>query len=116
MKSFDAKAAKGVAGVKAVYEIPTGVAVAADSFWAAKLGRDALKVEWEKGPNAGLDTKRLLETYRAKAATPGAEAKAAGDVEGALSGPGKKTRGRVFGPVPRARHDGGSQLHDPEDS
>jgi isoquinoline 1-oxidoreductase beta subunit len=90
VKSFDAKAAKGVAGVKAVYEIPTGVAVAADSFWAAKQGRDALKVEWEKGPNANIDTKRLLETYRAKAATPGTEAKALGDVEGALKGPGKK--------------------------
>ncbi len=90
VKSFDAAAAKRVAGVKAVYEIPTGVVVAADSFWPAKLGRDALKVEWEKGPNAGLDTKRLLETYRAKTATPGAEAKSAGDVATALSGPGKK--------------------------
>jgi isoquinoline 1-oxidoreductase beta subunit len=90
VKSFDAAAAKGVAGVKGVYEIPTGVVVAADSFWSAKLGRDALKVEWEKGPNAGLDTERLLEAYRAKAATAGAPAKSAGDVEGALSGPGKK--------------------------
>ncbi|MCM3876447.1 MAG: xanthine dehydrogenase family protein molybdopterin-binding subunit [Thermoanaerobaculia bacterium] len=90
VKSFDAKAAKGVAGVKAVYEIPTGVAVAADSFWAAKLGRDALKIEWEKGPNADLDTKRLLETYCAKVTTPGTEAKAGGDVQSALSGPGKK--------------------------
>jgi isoquinoline 1-oxidoreductase subunit beta len=90
VKSFDASAAKGVAGVKAVYGIPTGVVVVADSFWAAKRGRDALKVEWEKGPNAGLDTSRLLEAYRAKAATPGAEAKAGGDVESALKGPGKK--------------------------
>ena len=90
VKSFDAAAAKAVPGVKAVYEIPTGVAVAADSFWPAKLGRDALKIEWEKGPNANLDTEKLLEAYRAKAATPGVEAKTAGDVAAALSGAGKK--------------------------
>ena len=46
---------------------PTGVAVVADIFWAAKLGRDALKVEWEKGPNAGLDTRSSSRAYRAKA-------------------------------------------------
>jgi isoquinoline 1-oxidoreductase beta subunit len=90
VKSFDAAAAKSVPGVKAVYAIPTGVVVAADSFWAAKTGRDALKVKWEKGPNENLDTERLLEAYRAKAATPGTQAKAAGDVAVALSGPGKK--------------------------
>src|SRR2546429_5300443 len=33
--------------------ISTGVAVVADHFWAAKLGRDALKIEWDLGPNAG---------------------------------------------------------------
>jgi isoquinoline 1-oxidoreductase beta subunit len=90
VKSFDAAAAKAVPGVKAVFEIPTGVAVAGESYWSAKLGRDALKVEWEAGPNAGVDSERLLATYRARVAMPGAEAKTAGDVASALAGAGKK--------------------------
>ena len=41
---FDAFA---VPGVRHVVQIPNGVAVVADHFWAAKRGRDALKVEWD---------------------------------------------------------------------
>ncbi|MDP3489939.1 MAG: xanthine dehydrogenase family protein molybdopterin-binding subunit [Phenylobacterium sp.] len=46
--SFDATAAKAVAGVVEVYEIPTGVAVVAHNTWAAKQGRDALSVTWDE--------------------------------------------------------------------
>ena len=48
VKSFDADAAKKVAGVVEVYEIPTGVAVVADTTYAARMGREALKVEWNE--------------------------------------------------------------------
>ena len=47
VKSFDAAAAKAVPGVVEVVQVPRGVAVVAKSFWAAKQGRDALKVEWD---------------------------------------------------------------------
>ena len=47
--SFDASAALAVPGVRQVVEIPTGIVVAADGFWAAKQGRDALTVEWKAG-------------------------------------------------------------------
>lgn len=83
-KSFDADAAKAIRGVKSVVEIPSGVAVVAENFWAAKLGRDALKVQWDPGPNADVDTTKLLASYREKARTAGAEAKSAGDVDKAL--------------------------------
>ncbi len=46
-------------GVRAVVQVPSGVAVVADHFWAAKLGRDALEVEWDLGPGAALDTEKL---------------------------------------------------------
>ena len=36
-----------VPGVVQVVQVPRGVAVIAKSFWAAKQGRDALKVEWD---------------------------------------------------------------------
>ncbi|HEX3553147.1 MAG TPA: xanthine dehydrogenase family protein molybdopterin-binding subunit [Thermoanaerobaculia bacterium] len=86
VKSFDATAAQGLPGVRKVFEVPTGVAVVADHFWAAKKGRDALKVEWDPGPHAGLDTAVLRESYRQQAKSAGAQAAAGGDVEKALSG------------------------------
>ena len=49
VRSFDAAAALAVPGVRQVVEIPTGIVVAADGFWAAKKGRDALTVEWKAG-------------------------------------------------------------------
>ncbi|NUO75713.1 MAG: xanthine dehydrogenase family protein molybdopterin-binding subunit, partial [Lysobacter sp.] len=89
VKSFDAAAAKAVAGVRDVVQVPSGVAVIADHYWAAKLGRDALKVDWDLGPNAGLDTVKLREEFRKLAATPGAVAAQAGDAAGALAKAGK---------------------------
>jgi len=54
--SFDGAAAKKLAGVREVVEIPTGVAVVADHTWAALRGRDALKVRWSDSPNASFDS------------------------------------------------------------
>ncbi|MBW8879141.1 MAG: xanthine dehydrogenase family protein molybdopterin-binding subunit [Acidobacteria bacterium] len=86
VRSFDPAAAQAVPGVRKVFAVPTGVAVVADHFWAAKKGRDALQVEWDPGPHAGLDTAILRESYRAQAKSAGAKAAAGGDVEKALSG------------------------------
>jgi isoquinoline 1-oxidoreductase beta subunit len=44
--SFDAAEAKKTPGVVEVYQIPSGVAVVADNTWAARKGREALKVTW----------------------------------------------------------------------
>nr|WP_277929377.1 MULTISPECIES: xanthine dehydrogenase family protein molybdopterin-binding subunit [unclassified Lysobacter] len=85
VKSFDDAAAKAIPGVRNVVQVPSGVAVVADHFWAAKLGRDALKIDWNLGPNAGLDTAQLREEFRRLAATPGNVAAQAGDVEAALA-------------------------------
>ena len=85
VKSFEGAEALAIPGVHKVVQVPSGVAVIADHYWAAKLGRDALKVDWDLGPNAGLDSQNLLESFRKLAATPGAPASKAGDAEGALS-------------------------------
>jgi isoquinoline 1-oxidoreductase beta subunit len=82
VKSFRSEKAKAVPGVKNVVQVPSGVAVVAEHFWAAKLGRDALEIDWDAGSGAQLDTDRMREEFRAMAATPGARAAAAGDVEG----------------------------------
>jgi isoquinoline 1-oxidoreductase subunit beta len=85
VKSFDASAAKAVPGVKAVVEVPSGVAVVAEHFWAAKKGRDALEVQWDLGPHAKLDTTELRQSYRETAKSAGAKASEAGDAEKALA-------------------------------
>ena len=85
VKSFDASAAKAVKGVEQVVEVPSGVAVVANNFWNAKVGRDALKVEWDPGPGASLDTTKLLADYREKAKTKGTVAVEKGDAEAALA-------------------------------
>ncbi|KAB0503260.1 xanthine dehydrogenase family protein molybdopterin-binding subunit [Pseudomonas lini] len=84
VKSFEGAEALAVPGVHKVVQVPTGVAVIADHYWAAKLGRDALKVEWDLGPNAGLDSQQLLESFRKLAATPGTSASKAGDAMATL--------------------------------
>jgi len=84
VKSFDASATKAIKGVRNVVQVPTGVAVIADHYWAAKKGRDALKVEWDLGDNQNLDSATMLAEYQALAKTAGNTAAKAGDTTSAL--------------------------------
>jgi isoquinoline 1-oxidoreductase subunit beta len=84
LKSFDATAARAVPGVEQVVQVPSGVAVIATNTWAARQGRSALKLDWDLGPGAGLDSEKIREEYRALARTPGAVAAQAGDPDLAL--------------------------------
>ncbi len=81
---LDATEALKVPGVKAVQQIPSGVAVIAGHFWPAKLGRDKLAVEWDLGPNAGLSTEKMLRDFSETSMKPGVIAKKTGDPEAAL--------------------------------
>jgi len=85
VKTFDATAAKQIKSVRQVVQVPTGVAVIADNYWAAKKGREALKVDWDLGENAGLDSKALLVEYKKMAATTGLTAAKAGDSKTAMA-------------------------------
>ena len=84
VKRFDDSGARKVPGVKAVVAVPSGVAVIAENFWAAKLGRAALQVEWDPGEGGAVDTDALARSYRELAARPGVAAKAAGDPSAAM--------------------------------
>jgi isoquinoline 1-oxidoreductase beta subunit len=81
---LDAREALKVPGVKAVEQVPSGVAVIAEHFWPAKLGREKLVIEWDLGTNAGLSTEKMLRDFAETAQKPGAIAKKAGDPEAAL--------------------------------
>jgi isoquinoline 1-oxidoreductase subunit beta len=83
---FDDSAALKVAGVEKVVRTQNGVAVIARHFWAAKLGRDALSIEWSKPEGGGANTEAIFADYRAKAKTPGTTVIEVGAVEPALAG------------------------------
>ena len=82
---FDATAALKIAGVEKVVEVPSGVAVIAKHFWAAKQGRDALQVEWAQPEGGGVTTKAQFAEYRKLADKPGAVAADVGKVDAALA-------------------------------
>jgi isoquinoline 1-oxidoreductase beta subunit len=88
--SFDATEAQQVPGVKAVLQVPTGVAVIANRFWPAKVSRDKLKVKWDEGENASLATTKMLSDFSAQSASPGAIAKKVGDPQSAMASASKK--------------------------
>jgi len=93
LRSFDPGAAKSIAGVEQVVQIPTGVAVIARNFWSAKRGRDALDqgLSWDLGPGATLDTAAILQDYRDRATSNGpAIAQQKGDAEAALARASKR--------------------------
>jgi isoquinoline 1-oxidoreductase beta subunit len=87
--SVNAEKAKAVAGVKDVVQVPSGVAVIANGFWPAKLGRERLEITWDDGPNANLSTVGMREQYSTLAKTPGLVAKKIGDPAKALAGAAK---------------------------
>jgi len=90
VKQVNAVKAKTAKGVKAVVEIPSGVAVVADTFWNAKLGRDALEVAWEDGPVATMDSAEQGRQYAELAKQPGAVARNEGDARGAFAAAAKR--------------------------
>ncbi len=83
--SFDATNALAVDGVTDVVQIPTGVAVLADGYWAALKGREALTVEWDETNAETRSSAELTEAYRELAGTDGLVARNDGDAAGALA-------------------------------
>ncbi len=92
VKSFDDTAAKAIPGVKHVLiserhvhnNVLQGVAVIADTYYAAYQGRKALKVEWDFGKYGNVNTQDLYKEYRELANSDGEIAKQAGDFDTAF--------------------------------
>ena len=80
VKNFNADKAKAIPGVKHVIQMDRGIAVVADSFWPAKLGRDALEIVWDDGELGNLDSKTQTDQYAELAKQPGATANKKGDI------------------------------------
>ncbi len=83
---FDDARARTVRGVDQVMRVEldrgaTGVAVVADGFWPAKVGRDNLEVRWEAPASDLPDTGRLAAQFEALLGRDGLPARA-GDTSG----------------------------------
>ncbi|MBP6899898.1 MAG: xanthine dehydrogenase family protein molybdopterin-binding subunit [Burkholderiaceae bacterium] len=93
LKGFDASQARGMPGVIDVVQIPDGVAVVAQSYWQAVKARQALKVEWDAGPNANLSTAAMFAGTRAALTTAKPlEIKKVGDADAAIASAAKVHR------------------------
>jgi isoquinoline 1-oxidoreductase beta subunit len=101
VKGFKAEAAKRIPGVRGVVEVPRtelpipfegtrgrpghqhflwgGLAVVADSTWAALQGRRALELEWDEGPAASESTAGMRSAFQDAAARPGQVVRNDGD-------------------------------------
>ncbi len=97
--SFDATKAKAVPGVRDVIEFKTegrgasttgGVAVLADSSWAAMQGRKSLEVKWDEGPAANESSEELRKQFLDNAARPGKVVRNEGDAGASLAAAAKK--------------------------
>ncbi|HVI31206.1 xanthine dehydrogenase family protein molybdopterin-binding subunit [Phenylobacterium sp.] len=64
VSSFDGAAARKVPGVVDVFQIPSGVAVVANNTWAARQGRDALKVTWDEAKAEKRGSEEITALFR----------------------------------------------------
>ncbi len=99
VKTHDASEALKVKGVRAVFPVSLdrggqGIAVVADGYWQAKMGRDALKVDWDLTGLDKADSAALTAQYRAlvkTAGTPAPQPHFKADVSAMASAPKKLT-------------------------
>ncbi|WP_426319804.1 molybdopterin cofactor-binding domain-containing protein [Pseudoduganella sp. R-43] len=87
VKSFDAAAIAGKPGVKKVLQVgDSAVAVVADTWWRARSALDALPIEWDKGPNSGMNSKDTAAWIKAGLDAPeAAVGNSNGDAKAALA-------------------------------
>ncbi len=99
VKSFDAAKAKAVPGVREVFAVEPvgtssftagGVAVLADSSWAAMQGRSALQITWDEGPNAGESSDTLHAQFLQNASKAGKVVRNDGDADATVASAVKK--------------------------
>jgi isoquinoline 1-oxidoreductase beta subunit len=98
--SVDAAHAKTVKGVVDVLKVDldrgaTGVAVVADGYWPAKMGRDALQVQWNNDAVEKVDSEKLRASYRELATKPGIKVREA-DTSKIAGAPKKITAEYIF--------------------
>ena len=96
-KSYDASLTLKVSGVLKVVQISDGVAVLAKDFYAARKGRDALKITWDEGSNANLNNAVVRKSLEAGLSEKGAVIKTVGNPSTVVPN-GKSIKAQYFLP------------------
>ena len=113
LKSVDDKTALAVKGVRQVVTLDAwkppilfqalgGVAVIADSTWAAFQGRKQLKLEWDLGPHASYDSEAYKKQLMAAVQQPGKVVRNRGNVDDVFAKGGKVVEASYY--VPHHAH------------
>src|SRR3954454_22873463 len=84
VKNLDESAAIAIKSVRRIVRLDDAVAVVGDHMGAAKKGLEALKIEWDDGPHAGVSTETIVRELEQAARRRGAVAQNIGDAEAAL--------------------------------
>lgn len=111
--SYDDKEARKVKGVKQIVVIEAakppygfqalgGVAVLADSSWAAMQGRGKLKVAWEAGENGNYESEAFRKSLLATARKPQKVVRKIGDVDAVFAAAAKIHEAEYY--VPHLAH------------
>ncbi len=85
VRKVDDSAAKARPDVKQIVVLDDLVAVVGDTMWAAKAGLDALKIDWDEGPNAKIGSQEIWAHLRAATQKDGLVAKTVGDIKTGLA-------------------------------
>src|SRR4030088_1608003 len=85
VKSVDDAAAKAVKGVRQIVRLDDAGAGVADHMGAAKKGLAALKIEWDDGPHAKLNTNEVVAELEQATLNSGTVAQNIGDVAAATA-------------------------------
>jgi isoquinoline 1-oxidoreductase beta subunit len=92
VRTYNGDKASAMPGVTAVVLTSSGLAVVADSWWRARKARDVLEIEWNPGPNAGLNDAKISQTLRKGAAGTGRVARNDGDAAAAIKSAARVVR------------------------
>lgn len=85
VKSFNQGSVQSVFGIYQVFEIKTGVAIVAETYWAAQQARKALEIEWDENPMIGVNNESIFAKFKQDADdNDGSALREEGDIEESL--------------------------------
>jgi CO/xanthine dehydrogenase Mo-binding subunit len=97
--SFDASKAKAVPGVRDVVQLDVGIAVVANSTWAAFEGRKALDVKWDEGQYANQSSASIWQSFEEAAKSRGSIEDYEGNAEAAYASATTKVEAVYYAPL-----------------
>ncbi|MCS7567494.1 xanthine dehydrogenase family protein molybdopterin-binding subunit [Pseudomonas aeruginosa] len=90
LRSVDESQARKISGVRDIVHLDNAVAVTANSFWTCQQALQAMRIEWDLGPNAGISSKKLDQDLLEASKRDGVVAKLEGDIGQALQTAARK--------------------------